>query len=161
MNESESSTGAAPTMEGIAARLDTVIHVAEATADEVQRLGRVQTEAASRLALVEEAVGTAAATARVAIETSLALKADRDELRASVRELSAGIAVRMDRLERVVSSRNEEQVEALEQTLGETRLQTPIIRGVQGRTARSAAWASAFGTGFAYAIAELIRHFWH
>jgi hypothetical protein len=157
-----------PTLEIISEKLETVLHVQGTTADEVQRLGRVQTDTSARIAMVEEALGTAAATARVAIETALAVKADRDELRASMqgamRELSSGIAMRMERLEKVVATigtRNAEQVEALEQTLGETRLQTPMIRGVQGRTARSAAWASAFGTGFAYTIAELIRHFWH
>jgi hypothetical protein len=156
------------TIENLAEKVDTAIHLQAVTADEVHRLGRAHEETASRLRLIEDGLSAVSATARVAIETALALKADREELRAAMQhaldELSDGISARIDGLERVVSalrSRNEAQERTLEQTLGETRLQTPLIQGVQGRAARSAAWASAVGTAFAYAIAEILRHFVH
>jgi hypothetical protein len=113
------------------------------TADEVQRLGRAQRGTDARLTLVEETLAMATATARVAMQTAIELRAD---VQRSLHEVSNGISERLEALERTVVS------------VGATS-DAPLVRRAQDRTARYAAIASAFGTGLAYAIAELIRHF--
>jgi len=147
--------------EALNTKLDAVIHAHAVIADEVNVLARAQPDTEARLGLIEGTLATATATARVAMQAAIDLRAD---MQRSIGDLSRGIGDRLEKLERSVAAMgtsNEAHAATLVQTLGETRRQTPLIRDVRGRTARYAALASAFGTGLAYAVAELIRHFIH